>query len=94
MTIEGEEVTATLGHPFRVKDRKWVYARDLKPGDYVKCLSGYRKVDTVVELKPAQAFSIEVANFNTYYVGKKQVLVHDNTPVYDLELKASDVDSR
>ncbi|MFY7953890.1 MAG: polymorphic toxin-type HINT domain-containing protein [Armatimonadaceae bacterium] len=94
VTIEGEEVTATLGHPFRVKDRKWVYARDLKPGDYVKCLSGYRKVDTVVELKPAQAFSIEVANFNTYYVGKKQVLVHDNTPVYDLELKASDVDSR
>lgn len=94
VTVDGEEITATLGHPFRVKDRKWVYARDLKAGDYVKCLSGYRKVDRVVELNPAEAFSIEVANFNTYFVGKKQVLVHDNTPVYDLELTASDTDQR
>jgi intein/homing endonuclease len=94
VTVDGEEVTATLGHPFRVKDRAWVYARDLKAGDYVRCLTAYRKVDKVEEVKAAEAYSIEVANFNTYFVGTKQVLVHDNTPVYDLELKASDADSK
>lgn len=93
-TIEGNEVTATLGHPFRVKDRKWVYARDLKAGDYMKSETGHLRVDKVQERPPAEAFSIEVANFNTYFVGNKRILVHDNTPVYDLELSASNSDDR
>ncbi|MCU0705959.1 MAG: Hint domain-containing protein [Fimbriiglobus sp.] len=94
VTVDGEEITATLGHPFRVRDRKWVYARDLTKGDYVRCVRSYGKVEKVVEREPAVAYSIEVANFNTYFVGKNQVLVHDNTPVYDLELKASDADNK
>ena len=94
LTVDGEEITATLGHPFRVKYRKWVYARDLKEGDYLKCSSGYKKVEKVQQKDEEKAFSIEVANFNTYFVGKKQILVHDNTPVYDLELKTSDDDGR
>jgi hypothetical protein len=94
IVVNGESITATLGHPFRVKDRKWVYARDLKPGDSIKTLGGYRTVERIDQKPAAEAFSIEVANFNTYFVGRTQLLVHDNTPVYDLELKASDADNK
>jgi hypothetical protein len=94
VTAGGETIVSTLGHPFRVKGRKWVYARDLKPGDEVKTATGYLKVEKVEARESAVAYSIEVANFNTYFVGAKQLLVHDNTPVYDLELQASEADDR
>jgi hypothetical protein len=46
-------------------------------------------VQRVEVIAPAPAFSIELANFNTYYVGTTCVLVHDNSPVYDLDLTAT-----
>jgi hypothetical protein len=94
VTVGGETVVATLGHPFRVRGRAWVMARDLKVGDQVKTAAGYRPVDGVEPRPAAPAYCLELADQNTFYVTAAKVLVHDNAPVYDLELDPAATDEK
>jgi hypothetical protein len=94
ITVAGEAVEATPGHPFRVRDRAWVMARDLKVGDEVKTFSGFHKVERI-ETRPATtAYCLELADNNTFFVTHKKILVHDNVPVYDLEIDPATVDEK
>jgi hypothetical protein len=70
-------IRATLRHPFYVKDRGWVAAADLKPGDllrtaddrYVPVIETFRNGD----VEPVFNFCVE--DWHTYFAGG--VLVHN-----------------
>jgi hypothetical protein len=94
VTVGGETVEATLGHPLRVRGRAWVMARDLQAGDEVKTFAGFRKVERVEPRPAAEAFCLELADNNTFFVTGKKILVHDNIPVYDLEIDPNATDEK
>jgi hypothetical protein len=79
LTLGDSEVVTTLGHPFWVNGEGWKMAKELKAGNYLHTLSGALKIDQVEELaQPQQAYNLVVADFNSYFVGSANVLVHDN----------------
>lgn len=76
---EGAVIRATLHHPLFVKDRGWVAAKDLRPGDllrtaddrYVPITETFRNGD----IEPV--FNFAVADWHTYFADG--VLVHNNS---------------
>ena len=76
----GEHVVlATARHRFRVKDRGWVEARRLRPGDAVlrhdgppSAVSGVTRRDDVA----ADSWNLTVASYSSYFVGPG-ILVHN-----------------
>jgi intein/homing endonuclease len=80
IAVDGEEIEATLGHPFWVVGVGWRMAKELEDG---AALHGVRGSSTVGRIEPrddAEAYNLVVADFGTYFVGKTGLLVHDNTP--------------
>ena len=78
--IEGETITATVGHPFWQLGEGWQMAKQLEPGGV---LSGASRPWTIESLQPAgnhEAHNLIVAEFGTYFVGNSGLLVHDGTP--------------
>lgn len=78
-------LVAMPGHPFWVAGQGWRLARQLQPGVRLHGLSGGVPVDgldPVEAPKPhfEMAYNLVVADFATYFVGDRQLLVHDNTP--------------
>ena len=74
-----EAITTTLTHPFRVKDKGWVEAGDLQPGDCLVALSGQTETITRTTTTNfvALVFNFEVENTHTYLVGAQPVVVHN-----------------
>lgn len=75
-------ITATDGHPFWVPAlRKWVAAKDLTPGQWLRTSAGTHVQVTAVRAwtQPANVHNLTVADFHTYYVigGVTPVLVHN-----------------
>ena len=68
-------------HPFYVKGRGWVAAGDLNEGDELCLESGETAFVTGAELEklaePITVYNLEVADYNTYFVGDNAVLVHN-----------------
>ncbi len=76
-----EPVVATGIHRFWKAGGGWVMARDLKPGDTLRILGGVARVETV-EADPVQpVYNLEVAHGQSFFVGQRGVLVHDNSLV-------------
>ncbi len=83
------DIDTTTNHPFYVLGRGWVAAGDLAEGDEVYLIDGSTAFITGAELEklaePIKVYNLEVADFNTYFVGDEAVLVHnypssDGTP--------------
>ena len=79
--IGGEIIRCTETHPFQVKDKGWVDAAELGPGDLV-----YRKnwktspvqhVTLVTFDEPVAVYNFEVEDCHTYYIGDGCWLVHN-----------------
>ncbi len=82
LSIAGEEITTTLGHPFYVVDYGWKKASELVEKDKVVLYN-----DTIVEIETiiiehteelVDVYNFEVENAHTYYVTDKGVLVHND----------------
>ena len=77
------DIDTTTNHPFYVIDRGWVAAGDLVEGDEVYLIDGSTAVITGSELEQLpetiKVYNLEVADFNTYFVGDEAVLVHNYT---------------
>ena len=75
------DIDTTTNHPFFVIDRGWVAAGDLVVGDEVYLLDGSTAVIIGFELEQLsetiKVYNLEVADFNTYFVGDEAVLVHN-----------------
>ncbi len=83
----GDAVVASRFHRFWLAGRGWAMARDLKPGDVVRTLSGPSKITLVEEAQVQPVFNLDVAESRTYFVGTSAMLVHDNTlpPAHPVE---------
>ena len=76
--IEGETITATLGHRFWVTGHGWRMAKFLKPGYLLYSTQGSTELISIEEGTDTEAFNLVVDDFHTYFVGNHQLLVHDN----------------
>ncbi len=67
-----EKIDATIEHPFRVKDRGWVGARELLPDDEVfTSKGGWLKVTGSTWLSGRQTvYNFEVDGLHNYFVGE------------------------
>ena len=80
LSVGGEELQTTLGHPLWVAGVGWRMAKELGDGAVLHAVNGPVRVDAIAAADEAEAYNLIVADFNTYFVGKSSVLVHDNTP--------------
>jgi hypothetical protein len=76
-----EAVVSTGIHRFWKAGRGWVMARELKPGDTLRILGGLARVETVEPAETQPVYNLEVARGQSFLVGERGVLVHDNSLV-------------
>ena len=81
--IGSEKIRATRGHPFWVNGKGWLMAKQLKVGDVLHTLKGAVVIDNLQEAPAKEAYNLVVSDFDTYFVGNQQVLVHDNLPLQE-----------
>ena len=84
ITVGGEEIVSTLGHPFWVVGKRWTMAKQLHEGYLLHTVAGPLPVEKVEEIPAAKewyefSYNLQVADFHTYFVGQNQVLVHHLT---------------
>ena len=81
LDIDGEMIQCTETHPFQVKDKGWVDACNLKPGDVVYTKNWGTATVQSVNLpefdEPVEVYNFEVEDCHTYFVGKLGFLVHN-----------------
>ena len=79
--VNNEELVCTGGHPFFVKDKGFVSAKDLLVGDILRLSNGVLIPVSAISIekleRPETTYNFEVTDFHTYYVGKNEVLVHN-----------------
>ena len=82
VTIEGESIETTSGHPFYVVEEGWVGADELEAGDEVELADGGSgTVDSVEKNEldePVTVYNFAVMDYHTYYVGENGALVHND----------------
>lgn len=75
------DIDTTTNHPFYAIDKGWVAAGDLSEGDEVYLIDGTTAFVTGAELEKLDetilVYNLEVADYNTYFVGDNAVLVHN-----------------
>jgi hypothetical protein len=81
LTIDGETIATTGIHRFWKPGRGWVMARDLRPGDPVRLLGGLAHVGAIAGERVEPVYNLEVAANQSYFVGRRGILGHDNTLV-------------
>jgi hypothetical protein len=79
--LEGETIVATGIHRFWKAGRGWMMARELKQGDALRSLGGTRVVKSVNAARVQPVFNLQVAEGQSFFVGKTGVLAHDNSLV-------------
>ena len=82
LTINGEYIETTFNHPFYSPIYNcWVEAGVLKVGDYVVDSNGKYQVVQNTEINnydnAVTVYNFTVENNHTYYVGEKEILVHN-----------------
>lgn len=79
--VDGEEIICTADHPFYVFGKGFVSAKALTTKDKLVLANGQQvKIDKIKVEKlttPETRYNFEVADFHTYYVSEKAVLVHN-----------------
>jgi len=78
VTVGGESIRTTRGHPFWVSGIGWQMAKELKPGEMLHTPRGPLPIEAIGEDAPAICYNLVVAEFGNYFITDQQVLVHDN----------------
>lgn len=78
ISVAGEQITATLGHPFWVVGKGWTMAKELNPGDRLHGINGSQPIEFVEGGVNSEAHNLIVDKTNSYFVGETGFLVHDN----------------
>jgi hypothetical protein len=73
-----ETIRATRGHPFWVDGLGWQMAKELQAGQWLHTTAGPVQIESVEQQGEAECHNLVVADFNSYFVGSSQILVHDN----------------
>jgi hypothetical protein len=78
---EGESIVATGIHRLWKAGKGWTMARDLKPGDTLRTLGGLATVKSVDAERTQPVYNLQVADGESYFVGRSGVLAHDNSTI-------------
>jgi hypothetical protein len=76
-----ETIQATGIHRFWKVGQGWTMARDLKPGDSLRALGAVAEVKAVELDRVQPVFNLKVMQAESFFVGERGMLVHDNSPV-------------
>jgi hypothetical protein len=76
-----EVIRATEIHRFWKAGQGWVAARDLEPGDTLRSLGGVAVVKSIKRGQIEPVFNLKVMQAQSFFVGHRGTLVHDNSPV-------------
>ncbi|MEM0925450.1 MAG: polymorphic toxin-type HINT domain-containing protein [Planctomycetota bacterium] len=80
VTIDGEVIRTTPGHPFWVTGEGWRMAQLLEEGDQLHGMHGLLNVEKIERIPvPEPVHNLIVDEFSNYFAGRKLSLVHDNT---------------
>jgi len=77
-----ETIQATGIHRFWKVGQGWVMARDLKAGDTLRALGGVAEVTGVEQDRVQPVYNLEVMQAESFFVGDRGMLVHDNSAVH------------
>ena len=81
ITVGGEKITTTTEHPFYVKGKGWVRAKNLLDTDILVCYNDNEQKIGSVQIEYAenavQTYNFEVEGNHNYYVGDRSVLAHN-----------------
>lgn len=80
LSIGDDALVAVDGHPFWVAGSGWKMVKELEDGATLHAVNGPITLEAIDDAEPVETYNLIVADFNTYFVGKTGVLVHDNTP--------------
>ncbi len=83
--LGSESIVATGIHRFWKAGQGWMMARELKPGDRLRTVSGTLAVQSVRSDKVQNVFNLQVAGGDNFFVGAEGVLAHDNSLVNPAE---------
>ena len=76
---DGQSVVCSVYHRFWRANLGWAQARELKPGDPLRSLTGIVWVDRIEPDTIQPLYNLDVAGSRTFFVGSTILLVHDNT---------------
>jgi tetratricopeptide (TPR) repeat protein len=77
LAIGGDSIVVTGIHRFWKAGKGWTMARELKVGDRLRAVGGVVEVQSTEASQVQPVFNLEVAQNRDYFVGMKQMLVHD-----------------
>ncbi len=77
ITIDGETIVATGIHRFWKAASGWTMARDLKPGDRLRMISGIASIQSIEPGTNQMVYNLDVAENRDFLVGNAGLLVHD-----------------
>ncbi len=81
LTVGGDSIVTTGGHPFAKLGHGWIRAGDLKAGDQILSASGPMRVEAISP-EPAQTvWNLKLAQGHCYLVGAAELVVHDGSPI-------------
>jgi hypothetical protein len=80
-----EAIVATGIHRFWKAGQGWVMARDIKPGDRLRAVSGIMVVKSVASDKVQPVYNLQITGGDNFFVGEQGVLAHDNSLVNPTE---------
>lgn len=82
--VNGEEIIATLSHPFYSPVKGWTDAVHLRAGDILVLVNGEYVVVEQVEHEiletPITVYNFQVEDYHTYYITESSILVHNTCP--------------
>jgi Pretoxin HINT domain len=81
INLGGEVIRATAIHRFWKAGQGWVPVRDLKSGDSLRALGGIAEVKSVRRGQSQPVFNLKVMQAQSFFVGERGMLVHDNSAV-------------
>ena len=84
LRINGSEICCTMEHPFWHKEKGWIKAGELLPGDTLKQRDGqFVKVTYICQKKSEEqwVYNLEVEGMHNYYVAEEELLVHNGEGV-------------
>ncbi len=77
IAIDGETIVATGIHRFWKAGTGWTMARDLKPGDRLRMISGVASIQSIEPGTTQMVYNLDVAENRDFLVGNSGLLVHD-----------------
>jgi hypothetical protein len=74
LRVRGKEIRTTAEHPFFVKGKGWICAKEVRPGDQFSSHDGqWVTVQAVTDLKEVTTvYNLRVSDFHTYFVGSRE----------------------